>query len=487
MDVYEKLSDPVALIVFVVTLFLPVIVGLLALRRTRSQSDFFVGGRAMNKLVVALSAVSSGRSSWLVLGVSGMAYTRGLGALWAVAGYTVVELIQFLTIGLRLRSDAQRYDSITLLDWFESRFPASRQKIRLVGAAIIGIFLTAYVAAQLNGGAKTLEAAVQIPFGAALLAAAALILVYMLLGGYIAVAYNDVVRAAIMLLALLVLPAWGLAEIGGLSGLTANLRATDPGLIDPLSLGFGALIGFLGIGLGSPGQPHILVRYMSIDDPKNIRTAGLFGFGWNVVLGAGAVFVGLVGRALVPTAENLPEQDPEMAYLVLSSDLFSPALYGLLVGGIFAAILSTADSQLLVVSSTVVRDIWEKIVRSDVPLDEARRLKLSRLIVCVAGIAAVALAWGAQGLVFWLVLFAWGGLGAAIGPALILGLFWRRTSAAGVIAGMVTGAVVTIVWRLWLKEPTGLYELIPGFAAALLAVIAVSLVRPGTGAREPHG
>ena len=303
-----------------------------------------------------------------------------------------------------------------------------------------------------------------------------LIVVYMLLGGYIAVAYNDVVRATIMLVALLVLPIVGLVEIGGFAGLAESLRGTDPGLVDPFSLGVGALIGFLGIGLGSPGQPHILVRYMSIDDPKNIRTAGLFGFAWNVVLGAGAVFVGLVGRALVPAVENLPEQDPEMAYLVLSADFFTPALYGLLVGGIFAAILSTADSQLLVVSSTVVRDVWEKVVRSDVELDEQQRLKMSRMVVLFAGIAAVLLAWGAQGLVFWLVLFAWGGLGAAIGPAVILGLFWRRTTASGVVAGMITGAVVTIVWRLWLKDPTGLYELIPGFAAATIAVVVVSLL-----------
>ena len=484
MNVYERLSDPLALIVFVITLFLPVIVGLVALKRTRSQSDFFVGGRAMNKLVVALSAVSSGRSSWLVLGVSGMAYARGTGALWAVAGYTIVELIQFLTVGQRLRDDAQRYDSITLLDWFESKFPDSRRRIRVTGALIIGVFLTAYVAAQLNGGAKTLEAALQIPFWTALLAAAVLIVVYMLLGGYIAVAYNDVVRASIMLVALLVLPIVGLVEIGGLAGLAESLRGTDPALIDPFSLGIGALIGFLGIGLGSPGQPHILVRYMSIDDPKNIRTAGLFGFAWNVVLGAGAVFVGLVGRALVPAVENLPEQDPEMAYLVLSADFFAPALYGLLVGGIFAAILSTADSQLLVVSSTVVRDVWEKVVRRDVELDEQQRLKMSRLVVLFAGIAAVLLAWGAQGLVFWLVLFAWGGLGAAIGPAVILGLFWRRTTASGVVAGMITGAIVTIVWRLWLKDPTGLYELIPGFFAATIAVIVVSLLgRPREGSR----
>jgi sodium/proline symporter len=476
MSVYEQLADPFALAVFVATLFLPVLIGVLAMRRTRSQSDFFVGGRAMNRLVVALSAVSSGRSSWLVLGVSGMAYARGIGAVWAVAGYTLVELAQFLTIGRRLRAAAGRYDAITLLDWFGARFPRSERRLRLVGATIIGVFLVVYVAAQLNGGAKTLEAALAIPFGGALLAAAALIVVYMLLGGYIAVAYNDVVRAAIMLLGLLVLPAWGLVELGGFDELVRALGDTGRALLDPLALGGGALIGFLGIGLGSPGQPHILVRYMSIDDPRNITIAGLYGFAWNVLLGGGAVLVGLVGRAIVPSITQLPGEDPEMAYLVLAADLFDPVVFGLLVGGIFAAILSTADSQLLVVASTVVRDLWEKVVRSDERVDEAQRLRLARIVVVLAGAASVVLAWAAEGLVFWLVLFAWGGLGAAIGPALILGLFWRRTTGAGVVAGMLTGTGVTIGWWAWLKEPTGLYELIPGFAAAMLAVIAVSLL-----------
>jgi sodium/proline symporter len=476
MNVYDKLADPVALVIFVATLFLPVLVGVLAMRRTRSQSDFFVGGRAMNRIVVALSAVSSGRSSWLVLGVSGMAYTRGLGALWAVVGYTLVELVLCVTVGRRLRADAERYDAVTLLDWFEGRFPESQQRIRLVGALIIGVFLTAYVAAQLNGGAKTLEAALGIEFFTALLASAALIVVYMLLGGFIAVAYNDVVRAVIMMLGLIVLPAWALVEMGGFAPLWNALGGVDAALIDPLALGAGALIGFLGIGLGSPGQPHILVRYMSIDDEKNIVFAGLFGFGWNVLLGAGALLVGLVGRAMVPSVDGLPESDPEMVYLALSSDLFGPALFGLLVGGIFAAILSTADSQLLVVGSTVVRDVWEKIVRRDRPLDEATKLRLSRIVLGVAGLAAVVLAWLGQGLVFWLVLFAWAGLGASIGPALILGLYWKRTTVGGVIAGMLAGTVVTIGWRLGLKDATGVYELIPGFVAAAAAVAILSVV-----------
>jgi SSS family solute:Na+ symporter len=478
MNVYGTLSHPAAMAVFVATLLLPVLVGLLALARTRSQSDFFVGGRAMDRVTVALSAVSSGRSSWLVLGASGMAYTMGVGAVWAILGYTVVELFQFVFVGRRLRADAEAGDAVTLLDWLETRFADRSHTLRLVGALLIGVFLTAYVAAQLNAGGKALAAAVNLPLLACLGISAALILIYMLLGGFIAVAFNDAVRAVIMLVALVALPAVGMARLGGPVALLERLQMTDATLVDPLSLGIGGLIGFLGIGLGSPGQPHILVRYMAISRADELRFSALIGTVWNVVLGWGAVLVGLLGRVMVPTVDGLPGQDPEMVYLVLSSDLFGPVVFGLLVGGIFAAILSTADSQLLVVASTAARDVWQQVIRGGVERDEASALMVSRAVVVVAGLASLVLAFIAQDLVFWLVLFAWGGLGAAFGPVVILGLFWRPASRNGALAGMIAGATVTIAWRLWFKAPTGIYELIPGFAAGMLATVVVSLLSP---------
>jgi sodium/proline symporter len=479
---YSELADPLALGVFVLTLLVPVLVGLVAMRRTRSESDFFVGGRAMGKLVVALSAVSTGRSSWLVLGVSGVAYTMGSGAVWAIVGYTVVELFQFVYLGRRLRSESERLGSITILDYLEARFNDDSKALRVTGALIIAIFLTVYVAAQFNAGAKALSTALDLPLVACLLISAALILVYMLLGGYIAVAFNDVVRAVIMLAGLVVLPLVALVKLGGLGALLATLRALDPAMVDPLALGAGALIGFLGIGLGSPGQPHILVRYMSIDHPEKLRQSAVVGTIWNVVLGWGAVFIGLLGRALVPEVSMLPEADPEMIYLVLASEHFGPLLFGLLVGGVFAAILSTADSQLLVVASTFGRDVYERVLRRGEEIDEARKLALSRVVVVLSGVLALVLAAAAEDLVFWLVLFAWGGLGASFGPVIVLALYWSGTTRWGALAGLITGTVVTSSWRLWLKAPTGIYELIPGVAAALAAIVLVS--RATTGVRE---
>jgi len=481
MEIYEKLSNPLAFIIFLFTLSLPILIGFLTLRKTKNQSDFFVGGRRMDKFVVALSAVSSGRSAWLVLGVSGMAYLRGTGAVWAVVGYIVAEMFQFIYIGRKLRTHTEAFSSITLLDYFESRYKDRKHIIRITGAVIIAIFLTAYVAAQLNAGAKALSIALDLPIIITLVISTVLILVYMILGGYIAVAYNDVVRAILMLLGLVVFPVYGLIKIGGLTVLLETLAKLNPAFIDPFSLGFGVIIGYLGIGLGSPGQPHIVVRYMSIDDPEKLRLAAVIGTIWNVIMAWGAVFIGLLGRFVVPVIEELPYKLPdknpqEIIYLVLSSEFFGPILYGLLVGGIFAAILSTADSQLLVVASTFVRDLYEKIIKKDSESDEVRKLKLSRYIVLLSGILALVLAYFAKETIFWLVLFAWGGLGASFGTAVIFSLYWKRTTRQGIVAGMITGTVVIVLWKIFLKEPTGLYELIPAFFLSALALVIVSLL-----------
>jgi Na+/proline symporter len=277
-----------------------------------------------------------------------------------------------------------------------------------------------------------------------------------------------------MIVGLIVLPVVALVQAGGFEQVAALLPRAH---LSFSAVGAGAVIGFLGIGLGSPGQPHVVVRYMSIKDERQLVSAALIGTFWNVALGLGAVAIGLLGRALIPDVAGLPHRDPEMVYLVLSARYFDPIWYGFLMGGIFAAILSTADSQLLVVASTVVRDIREKMLGGE-HMDERARLRLSRTAVVLSGLLAMVLALAADDLVFWLVLFAWGGLGASLGPALIASLYWRRTSRAGVLAGMIAGTSVTIAWKLLLKDATGVYELIPAFGAAVFCIVVFSLWRP---------
>lgn len=482
MHLYDRLRDPLALMVFILTLLIPVFVGFFAMRRTRNQADFFVGGRSMNRFVVALSAVSSGRSSWLVLGVCGMAYTRGVSAVWAIVGYIVVEMFQFIYLGRRLRDKTQEYDSITLLDYLESRFQDKSGLLRLVGAVIITLFLTAYVAAQFNAGGMALSTALNIPLLYALIISALLVLVYMLLGGYIAVAYNDMIRAIILIIGLVIFPVYGLVKLGGVGAFLKILQGLNPALLDPFSLAFGGIIGFLGIGLGSPGQPHIVVRYMSVKNSDMLRYSSVIGTFWNVVMGWGAVLIGLIGRGVFNSVDQLPGKNPEIIYLVLASQYFGPVIYGLLIGGIFAAILSTADSQLLVVSSTLVRDLYEKIICNKIfknprQLTENYKLRLSRWVVLLAGVAAIYLAYMVKDLIFWLVLFAWGGLGASLGSALIFSLYWKKTTKLAVILGMISGTVTIIIWKLYLVKITGLYELIPAFALSCLIIVIVSLLQ----------
>lgn len=480
MPGYHLLGDPLALTVFVLTLVMPVLVGLLAMKKTRSQADYLIGGKSMSTLVVALSAVSSGRSSWLVLGVSGIAFSKGISAVWAVVGYILIELFQFVTIGRRLRNFCEGRDTQTILDYYEQRYDDQKHHIRKIGAVIILIFMTAYVSAQFNAGAKALGQALDWPFGWALLVSVLMVLIYMVLGGFVAVAYNDVVRAFVMIIGLILFPVIGLWKIGGFSILIDSLNALNPVLVDPVSLGWGGLIGFLGIGLGSPGQPHIVIRYMAIRQAKSLPLASLWATFWNVAMGWGAVFIGLIGRAMLGDAAALPGGDQEMVYLVLAAQFFGPLLYGLIIGGIFAAILSTADSQLLVVSSTLVRDVWQKIFSRGENLNETAKVRLNRLTVVGAGLAAFLMAWLAQDYVFYLVLFAWGGLGASFGSTLIMSLYWPGTRRGGVIAGMIAGTAVTIIWKIWLSARTGVYELIPAFFLSLLAVLAFSYVRKGS-------
>jgi sodium/proline symporter len=467
--------DRWALGAFVAYLVLVMGIGLWAARFSSSGlSEFFLAGRQLNRVVVALSAVVSGRSSWLLLGVTGMAFTMGASALWAVVGYTVVEALLFLFYAPRLRRFTAHHDAITLPDFFADRF-RDPGGLRVVLAAVILVFMVAYVAAQFVGGGKAMGASFGLSPNTGILITAGIVLGYTVLGGFLAVSLTDTVQAIFMLVALLALPAVAMADLGGWGEVMARLRLLDAGLPDPLALSAGAGLGFIGIGLGSPGNPHILVRYMSIRDPAQLRFAAVVGTMWNVLMGAGAVMIGLVGRAWLGGVEGLPNADPENLFPVLAQHHLPPALFGMVVAAIFAAIMSTADSQLLVAASTVVRDVYEKAVRRR-PLPRQVAVRYSRLVVAALVVAALVLGWAADELVFWLVLFAWAGLGASLGPTSILALFWRRTTAAGVLAGLLVGTGTTLIWYFTPALKALMYELIPAFAAGLLATIVVSLL-----------
>lgn len=441
---------------------------------SQGLSEYFIGGRKMNRFVVALSAVVSGRSSWLLLGVTGMAYMRGASAVWVVVGYIIAELLLFLYYARRLRNFSEVHDSITVPDFFATRFEDHNGILRSTLIVIFIIFMVSYVSAQFVAGGKAFASGFGLDQSTGIYTTAAIVLVYTVLGGFLAVSLTDMFQAIFMLVALVALPMVAIWETGGWQIFLSQLQALDPSLLNPWALSIGTLAGFLGIGLGSPGNPHILARYMSIDDAKQLRWSAVVGTSWNVLMAWGAIFIGLAGRIYFPEVEMLPANDEENLYPVLAHQLVHPVVFGIIIASVFAAIMSTADSMLLVAASSVVRDLYDKMIRKEEEIPQKRLVVMSRTIVILLVLAALLFGLMAQEMIFWLVLFAWAGLGAALGPTSILALYWKRTTKAGVMAGLITGTLVVMIWYNIPVLKNALYELIPGFLLASLATIIVS-------------
>ena len=471
----EIYSNPYAIAAFIGYLVLVIGIGIYATRfSSAGMSEFFIGGRKMNRFVVALSAVVSGRSAWLLLGVTGMAYKMGASALWACVGYITVELFLFLFYAKRLRRFSEQYDCITVPDFFAARFGDGNGRLRLLLSIIIILFMISYVSAQFVGGGKAFAAGFQIDQTTGIFITAAIVLLYTILGGFLAVSLTDMFQAMFMILALVLLPIIAIADKGGWDVVVSQLTSIDLILLDPFSLAVGVGIGFLGIGLGSPGNPHIIARYMSIDDPEQLKYSAVVGTIWNVIMAAGALFIGLVGRAYFPEIDMLPGSDTENLYPVLAQQHLNPVLFGIVIASIFAAIMSTADSQLLVAASGIVRDIFQKIVKKDDIIDDRLLVIYSRIAVFILVVLALILGVIASDLVFWLVLFAWAGLGAALGPTSILALYWKRTTRTGIFAGLITGTITTIIWYYVPYLKSLMYELVPAFFLGGITTILVS-------------
>ena len=468
-----------AIFAFVLYLVVIILIGVLSTRfSSRGIGEFFLGGRKMNRFVVALSAVVSGRSAWLLLGLTGIAYTRGLSALWACVGYILVELLLFLFLAPALRRQTEALDAITLPDYFQAKFNDKSGLLRIVSAVIIFLFMIAYVAAQFKAGGKAFSSSFGLSAGGGLFLTAGIVLGYTMLGGFLAVSITDMVQGIFMILALVVTPIVAAVHFGGWNLIAAELASQSPTLLDPMALAAGALIGFVGIGLGSPGNPHILVRYMSIDDPRQLKVSAVVGTLWNVIMAIGAIYIGLIGRAYFPSTDLLPHADPENVFPLLAQTVLHPFMFGMIVAAIFAAIMSTADSQLLVASSSIVRDVYQKLIRHGAELQQKQLVLYSRIAVVVLVAAAIVLGYIAADWIFWLVLFAWGGLGASFGPTIILSLFWKRTSKWGVFAGLLSGTAVTILWKSTPALKSLMYELVPAFLFSLFMTIIISLATP---------
>lgn len=409
----ETLAIAITLIVYKIAL---VTIGLLANRRTHDVADFFLGGRRLGPWVAAISASASSSSAWTLLGVSGAAYAWGLGALWLFPACVGGFLLNWFVLGPRLRRHSAGEGSLTVTDVLAGPpgDPGSRA-IRRLCTAIVLLSLLAYVAAQFQGAGKTFHQVFAMPTSSAVLLGAGIIVLYTLLGGFWAVSITDTLQGLVMAGAAVIVPAVALHTVGGPGALLQELAQVDaPGYGSavrglPPAAAIGFVLGLLGIGLGYPGQPHVVNRFMAVRDEASMTRARRIAITWAVVMYAGMLTVGWCARVLLPALA-----DPEVAFIEATRALLPPVLGGVMIAAVLSAVMSTADSQLLVAASSVAHDLR--------PHDGAGPAPLRRTRVVVLGLSAVAVAlalWGSQE-IFSRVLFAWTAMGAAFGPLLLV-------------------------------------------------------------------
>lgn len=469
-------------ITFIAYSALMLFIGFYFYRKNTTTEDYFLGGRSLGPVVSALSAGASDMSGWLLMGLPGALYVGGLVESYIAIGLSIGALLNWSFVAKRLRIYTSLIaDSITIPDYFETRFDDDKHILRIVCAIVILVFFTFYVSAGLVGGAKLFESTFGIDYAYALTAGTLIIVAYTFLGGYKAVCWTDMIQGLLMMGALIIVPVVMLGELGGYDEAVKIVAEIKP---KALSMGEGvsalAIISALAWGLGYFGQPHILVRFMSIRSTKDIPTATFVGISWMVISLIGACLIGVLGIAYVHKF-NLSLQDPEKIFIVMSQLLFNPWIAGILLSAILAAIMSTASSQLLVSSSTLAEDFYRRIFKQDASSQMV--MKIGRFGVLLVAVIAFLISTDKDSSILKIVSYAWAGFGASFGSVMLFSLFWSRMTRIGAIAGMITGAVVVIVWQNYIAEYIKLYEIVPGFIAASLAIIIASLmtsVRPGT-------
>lgn len=456
------------------------IVGFVMYNRNKSHQDFILGGRAMNPWVVAFSERASGESAWLLLGLPGLGYAAGYIGMWDAIGCVSGIIFYWLVIAEKLRIQSEETNSITLPDFFAAKFNSLQKPIRLTATIIIIFFFTFYLAAQFNGAGKVLNVTFGIPNLYGILISTIVIVFYTMMGGFLAVAWTDLVQGIIMFAALVILPLVGFVEIMEQhQSLNSALEATGGDFADLTGgktgwASFAVIISGLSWGLGYMGQPHLLTRFMSIDKASNIKISRRIAFVWAIPAFAGALMIGLVG--LVYYGQGAFE-DVENIMPQLANDLLPTWLAGIFISGAIAAMMSTADSQLLVITSSVIEDIYHKTLGNDT-VTEKKLLKLSRIITIAIGAIGFTISITSQELVFALVSYAWAGLGSSFGPTLLMTLWWKKTTAKGVLGGMITGTLVTIVWSSFPEMDGFLSSRLIAWIAAFMAVIVFSLSKP---------
>ncbi|NKB32072.1 MAG: sodium/proline symporter PutP [Pseudomonadales bacterium] len=467
--------DVPLLVTFIAYLLLILFIGIKAYRRTHNLGDYILGGRTLGSVVTALSVGASDMSGWLLLGLPGAIYLAGISEVWIGIGLVIGAYFNWLFVAKPLRVFSQEANnSLTLPDYFENRFNDASRVLRVISAVVILLFFTFYTASGLVGGAILFENSFGLQYSTALLAGAFIIVAYTFVGGFLAVVWTDAIQALLMLAALLIAP---LAVINAAGG--ANIVMDQMQLANPESTSLFAnmtIIGFVSLiawGLGYVGQPHILARFMAAESPLKLDSARRIAMTWMIIVLMGSVSTGLAGIAYF---SDQPLANPETVFIALSQSVFNPWVAGIITAAILSAIMSTIDSQLLVSSSVISEDFYRVFVRKDA--SEKELLLVSRIAVIAIALLALAIASDRESRVLDLVSYAWAGFGAAFGPVIVFSLFWRSMTAMSAVAGMIIGAVTVVLWSNVSGGIFDLYEIVPGFLFASIAIVVISVLKP---------
>lgn len=468
------------LIAFCGYLVIMLFIGLITYGKNKSHDDFYLAGRKLNPWLVAFSERASGESAWLLLGLPGAVLTIGLVEVWAALGCVIGIIFSWIFIAKKIRIDTEKVNAITLPNYLAKKFGGDDKVIRMTALLIIIFFFIFYLSAQFNGAGKVLNVTFGIDHTYGVLIGAFVIIIYTMLGGFFAVVWTDLVQGIIMIATLVLLPIIAFVELADkgiivfdavaemgkeFSGLTGNKTgwAAAAVIISGLSWGFGYL-----------GQPHLISRYMAINDPEQIKISRRIAIAWAVPAFTGAVLIGIAGIALYG---NGMFDDNEKLMPFMAGSLLPQWLAGVLISGAIAAMMSTADSQLLVISSSVLEDLYHSFFRRNIT--PQKLLIISRVVTFGVGIAALIISLTSSEMIFSMVSYAWGGLGASFGPAILLVLTWKGIKKNGVLAGLITGFVCTVVWSEVSFLNDTLNSRFAAFVISFISIIIVSKLSQG--------
>ena len=459
-------------ITFIIYIVAMIGIGFAAWRYTNNLSDYILGGRSLGAFVTAMSAGASDMSGWLLMGLPGALYFSGVSESWIAIGLIIGAWFNWNLVAGRLRVYTEiTNNALTLPDYFSHRFEDTSRVLRVLSAVVILVFFTIYCASGMVAGARLFEETFGMSYNVSLWAGAAATIIYVFIGGFLAVSWTDTVQATLMIFALLLAPIMVITAVGGLNESLTVIQNLNPKYMDLFSgTSFIGIISLLAWGLGYMGQPHILARFMAAENFATIKNARRIGMAWMILCLIGAMAVGFFGIAYFaahPDQAGVVTANREKIFISLSQILFNPWIAGILLSAILAAVMSTLSCQLLVCSSALTEDFYKAFFRPSASQKEL--VWFGRIMVLVVAVIAIVIAGNPKSSVLGLVSNAWAGFGAAFGPVVLLSLVWPNMNRNGALAGMFIGALTVMVWGeyKWL----GLYELVPGFAFACLAIV----------------